>query len=163
MPGIDTDTGKKQWVQYKGQGAKERKLWDSQIIYLSYSQVNSPMRISYVERLIRSFNLLRIMETTRIIWAVSNSSFKTQFIIPVGGKSKTRAKQSLAQLMNSYREVVDFNQESGEIQTNGKPMMPFNKEYGYLLKMVNLQRLVQLVVMDQILVIQNLLSILQID
>jgi len=129
MPGIDTDTGKKQWVQYQGQGAKERKLWDSQIIYLSYSSINSPMRISYVERLIRSFNLLRIMETTRIIWAVSNASFKTQFIIPVGGKSKTRAKQSLAQLMNSYREVVDFNQESGEIVTNGKPMMPFNKEY----------------------------------
>lgn len=129
MPGVDSETGKKQWVQYKGQGAKERKLWDSQIIYLSYSQVNSPQRISYVERLIRSFNLLRVMETTRIIWAVSNASFKTQFIIPVGGKSKTRAKQSLAQLMNSYREVVDFNYESGEIQTNGKPMMPFNKEY----------------------------------
>ena len=129
LPGVDTDTGKKMWVQYKGQGAKERKLWDSQVIYLSYSQVNSPQRISYVERLIRSFNLLRVMETTRIIWAVSNASFKTQFIIPVGGKSKTRAKQSLGQLMNSYREVVDFNYESGEIQTNGKPMMPFNKEY----------------------------------
>jgi hypothetical protein len=129
MPGVDTETGKKMWVQYKGGGPKERKLWDSQIIYLSYSQVNSPQRISYVERLIRSFNLLRVMETTRIIWAVSNASFKTQFIIPVGGKSKTRAKQSLAQLMNSYREVVDFNYESGEIQTNGKPMMPFNKEY----------------------------------
>ena len=129
MPGVDPETGKKMWVQYKGGGAKERKLWDSQINYLSYSQVNSPMRISYVERLTRSFNLLRIMETTRIIWAVSNASFKTQFIIPVGGKSKTRAKQSLAQLMNSYREVVDFNYESGEIQTNGKPMMPFNKEY----------------------------------
>ena len=129
MPGVDPETGKKMWVQYKGGGAKERKLWDSQINYLSYSQVNSPMRISYVERLTRSFNLLRSMETTRIIWAVSNASFKTQFIIPVGGKSKTRAKQSLAQLMNSYREVVDFNYESGEIQTNGKPMMPFNKEY----------------------------------
>ena len=129
LPGIDSDSGKKMWIQYKGQGVKERRLWDSQIIYLSYSQVNSPQRISYVERLIRSFNLLRVMETTRIIWAVSNASFKTQFIIPVGGKSKTRAKQSLAQLMNSYREVVDFNYESGEIQTNGKPMMPFNKEY----------------------------------
>lgn len=129
MPGIDTETGKKQWVQYKGGGPKERILWDSQIIYLSYSQVNSPQRISYVERLIRSFNLLRIMETTRIIWAVSNASFKTQFIIPMGGKSKTRAKQSLGQLMNSYREVVDFNYDSGEINTNGKPMIPFNKEY----------------------------------
>ena len=129
MPGIDTDNGKKVWVQYKGQGAKERKLWDSQIIYLSYSQINSPQRVSYVERLIRAFNLLRVMETTRIIWAVTNASFKTQFVIPVGGKSKTRAKQSLAQLMNNYREVVDFDYESGEIQTNGKPMMPFNKEY----------------------------------
>jgi hypothetical protein len=129
MPGIDTDDGKKVWVQYQGQGAKERQLWDSQIIYLSYSQANAPMRISYVERLIRSFNLLRIMEHSRIIWAVSNASFKTQFTIPVGGKSKTRAKQSLSTLMNSYREVVDFNFESGEIQTNGKPMMPFNKEY----------------------------------
>ena len=103
MPGIDTDDGKKVWIQYKGEGAKERTLWDSQIIYISYSQVNSPMRISYVERLIRSFNLLRIMEHSRIIWAVSNASFKTQFTIPVGGKSKTRAKQSLATLMNSYQ------------------------------------------------------------
>ena len=96
------------WVQYKGGGAKERKLWDSQIIYLSYSQVNSPMRISYVERLTRSFNLLRIMETTRIIWAVSNASFKTQFIIPVGGKSKTRAKQSLGYLpkMENHQKSV---------------------------------------------------------
>jgi hypothetical protein len=127
--GVDTETGKVQWVQYKGGGVKERKLWDSQIIYLSYSQVNSPQRTSYVERLIRAFNMLRIMEHTRIIWAVTNSSFKTKFVIPVGGKSKTRAKQSLAQLMNSYREVVDFDFDSGELSTNGKPMMPFNKEY----------------------------------
>jgi hypothetical protein len=69
------------------------------------------------------------MEHTRIIWAVTNASFKTKFVIPVGGKSKTRAKQSLAQLMNSYREVVDFDFDSGEMSTNGKPMMPFNKEY----------------------------------
>jgi len=129
MPAIDPDTGKKMWVQYQGQGIKERNLWDSQIIYLSYSQVNSPMRISYVERLIRAFNLLRIMEHTRIIWAVSNASFKTKFVIPVGGKSKTRAKQSLSSLMNNYREVVDFDYDTGEIQTNGKPMLPFNKEY----------------------------------
>jgi hypothetical protein len=129
LPGVDKESGKRVWIQYKDQGVKERKLFDSQIIYISYSQVNSPQRISYVERLVRSFNLLRIMEHSRIIWAVSNASFKTKFVIPVGGKSKTRAKQSLAQLMNSYREVVDFDFDSGEIQTNGRSMMPFNKEY----------------------------------
>lgn len=129
MPAIDKETGKKIWLQYKGGGPKERTLYDSQVIYLSYSSVNSPTRVSYVERLIRSFNLLRIMEHSRIIWAVTNSSFKMKFVIPVGGKSKTRAKQSLAQLMNNYREVVNFDTQSGEIQTNGKPMMQFHKEY----------------------------------
>jgi hypothetical protein len=129
MPAVDKESGKKIWIQYKGGGPKERMLFDSQVIYLAYSSVNSPSRVSYVERLIRSFNLLRIMEHSRIIWAVTNASFKMKFVIPVGGKSKTRAKQSLAQLMNNYRELVNFDMQSGEIQTNGKPMMQFHKEY----------------------------------
>jgi hypothetical protein len=129
MPAVDKESGKKIWIQYKGGGPKERILYDSQIIYLAYSSVNSPSRVSYVERLIRSFNLLRVMEHSRIIWAVTNASFKMKFVIPVGGKSKTRAKQSLAQLMNNYRELVNFDTQSGEIQTNGKPMMQFHKEY----------------------------------
>lgn len=127
-PGLDSD-GKKTWTQFKGDVRKQRELYDSQVIYLSYSQINSPGRVSYVERLVRTFNILRIMEHSRIIWSVVNSSFKTKFIIPVGGKSKTRAKQSLGVLMQSYREVMDFDIESGELQVNGKPMMPFNKEY----------------------------------
>lgn len=129
MPAVDKESGKRIWIQYKGGGPKERVLFDSQIIYLAYSSVNSPSRVSYVERLIRSFNLLRVMEHSRIIWAVTNASYKMKFVIPVGGKSKTRAKQSLAQLMNNYREVVNFDTQSGEIQTNGKPMMQFHKEY----------------------------------
>lgn len=128
MPAVD-DNGKKIWIQYKDDPVKQKKLYDSQIIYIAYSQINETQRISYVERLIRSYNLLRIMESTRIIWAVTNSSFKTQFTIPVGGKSKTRAKQNLSMLMASYREQIDFNFDSGEISTNGKPMLPFNKEY----------------------------------
>ena len=129
MPAVDEKTNKKIWIQYKDDRVKERVLYDSQIIYISYSQTNSAQRVSYVERLIRSFNLLRIMETTRIIWAVNNSSFKTKFIIPVGGQSKNRSKQSLATLMNNYHEIVDFDFESGTLKTNGKPMMQFSKEY----------------------------------
>jgi hypothetical protein len=72
---------------------------------------------------------MRVMEHTRVIWAVTNASYRMKFIIPVGGKSKTRAKQSLAQLMNNYKEVVDFDWDSGVLQTNGKPMLQFNKEY----------------------------------
>ena len=129
FPAVDKDSGKKIWIQYKGGGPKERILWDAQVIYVSYSSANSPSRVSYVERLVRSFNLLRIMEHSRIIWSVTNASYKMKFVIPVGGKSKTRAKQSLSQLMHNYRELVDFDYESGELSTNGKPMMQFHKEY----------------------------------
>jgi hypothetical protein len=129
VPGYNHDDGKKVWVQYKDDPGRERKLYDSQIIYISYSSITTASRVSYVERLVRAFNLLRIMEHTRVIWAVTNSSFRMKFIIPVGGKSKTRAKQSLAQLMNSYKEVVDFDWESGSLTTDGKPMLQFSKEY----------------------------------
>jgi hypothetical protein len=45
IPVIDDQTNKKMWIQYKGQGVKERKLYDSQVIYISYSSVNSPNRV----------------------------------------------------------------------------------------------------------------------
>ena len=122
---------KKMWIQYKGDPMFERTLFDSQIIYISYAQNNTYGRASYLERLIRSFNLMRLMEHSRIIWAVVNASFRTKFIIPVGGKSKNRQKQSLASLMQSYRENIDFSEDSGELKVNGKAMMPFNKEYWF--------------------------------
>jgi hypothetical protein len=121
----------KVYVQVPLDGSAQRVLYDSQIIYISYSQLLTRSRVSYVERLIRSFNLLRIMEHTRIIWAVTNSSYKMKFVIPVGGKSKTRAKQSLAQLMHNYSEDVAFNQESGELKINGKPTLPFNRQFWF--------------------------------
>lgn len=123
--------GKKGWVQYKGESNKERMLYDSQIIYIAYSHSNIPGRVSYVERLIRSFNLLRLMEQTRIIWAVVNSSYKMKFVIPLGGRITRRGKQSLSKLMNQYRENIDFSMESGEIKVNGNPMLPFTKEYWF--------------------------------
>lgn len=127
-PGLDKE-GKKIWTQFKKQPGKERVLYDSQVIYISFANNNTSSRISYVERLIRSFNLLRIMEHSRVIWATVNASFKTKFIIPVGGKSKVRARQSLGVLMQNYREQVDYDADTGELKVNGKAMMPFNKEY----------------------------------
>lgn len=130
VPAVDHTTGEKIWIQYPSDPAKQRVLYDSQIIYISYAQFDSASRISYVERLSRSFNLLRIMESTRIMWAVTNSSFKTTFTIPVENH-QNRGKQTLAETMHSYREVIDFNNESGEIMVNGRPMLPFNKEYWF--------------------------------
>lgn len=128
IPAVEKETGEKIWIQYPNDNTKQRVLYDSQVIYISYSQFDSACRTSYVERLSRSFNLLRIMEATRIIWAVTNSQYKTTFTIPVENHN-SRGKQALAETMHSYKEIIDFNNESGELNINGSPMMPFNKEY----------------------------------
>lgn len=132
-PGLDPQTNEKIWFVNQrmgigGQITQDRILFDSQIIYISYSKSDMTSRISYVERLIRSFNILRTMEATRIIWAVTNSSYKTQYIIPVGSVQSVRGRQTLAQAMNSYKEIVDFDWDSGEIHTNGRPMLQFYKD-----------------------------------
>ena len=132
-PGIDPNTNEKIWfvnqrIGINGQTTQDRILYDTQIIYLSYSKADTVSRISYVERLIRSFNILRTMEATRIIWAVTNSSYKTQYIIPVGSVQSPRGRQTLAQAMANFKELVDFDWDSGEIRTNGRPMLQFYKD-----------------------------------
>jgi hypothetical protein len=117
------------WIQYPDNPALSRKLYDSQIIYISYAKGNTTTRVSYVERLIRSFNLLRIMEHTRVIWNVMNSSYRLTMTVPVGTKSPQKAKQSLAELMSIYKEDIRLDSDSGELFVNGRPNIQFFKNY----------------------------------
>ena len=117
------------WVQFKDVQGQERVLYDSQIIYIKYEDTGVTSRQSYLERLIRPFNLYRIIEQAQVIWTVTQSSFKTKFTIPVQGMGKALAKQTLSQAMNRYREDISFNVETGSLQVNGKVNLPFNKEY----------------------------------
>lgn len=117
------------WIQFKGQMGKERKLLDSQVIYIKYEDSGVSSRQSYLERLIRPFNIYRIVEQAQVIWTVTQSSFKTMFTIPVFQMNKAKGMQTLSQAMNRYKEDISFNTETGELQVNGKMNMPFNKEY----------------------------------
>ena len=117
------------WIQYPKDNSMTRKLRDEQIIYLSYAKGNSISRVSYVERLIRSYNILRIMENTRVIWNVMNASYRLKFIIPVGTQSPQKALQTLGQLMSFYKEEIEINDASGELTVNGRPKVQFYKNY----------------------------------
>lgn len=131
-PGIQKDVnGKMQkiWVQYEDVPSMKRELYDSQIIYISYAKGNFSSRTSYVERLIRSFNLLRIIENSRIIWNVMNSSFRMKMIVPISSQSPQKAKASLAEMISVYKEDISLDMDSGELSVNGKPSMQFYKNY----------------------------------
>lgn len=131
-PGVEKSgdgTYQKIWVQYEDVPSMKRVLLDSQIIYISYAKGNFTGRISYVERMVRSFNLLRIMENSRIIWNIMNSSFRIKMVVPIGTKSPQKARESLAEMMSIYKEDINLNFDSGELTVNGKPSMQFYKNY----------------------------------
>lgn len=125
------DNNKWYWVQFKGMQGKERTLLDSQVIYITYQETNCISRVSYLERLIRPFNIYRIVEQAQLIWTITNSSYKMKFTIPVTGMNKTLGMQTLSSAMNKYKEDIKFIGDTGELTINGQVNMPFNKEYWF--------------------------------
>lgn len=118
------------WYQNYEDVRLRKRLLDSQVIYISYAKDNFS-RLSYTDRLVRSFNLLRIMEHTRVIWAIMNSSYRLKMIVPIGSKSEQKAKQSLGEIASTYKEDVQLNYDTGELSYNGKPHIPFFRNYIY--------------------------------
>lgn len=123
------ENGKWYWVQFKGIQGKERKLLDAQIIYIQFQDTKSVSRVSYLERLIRPYNIYRIIEQAQVIWTVTNSSYKMKFTIPVKGMNRATGSQTLNSAMNRYKEDIKFMSDTGELTINGQAQMPFNKEY----------------------------------
>ena len=117
------------WYQYPSDINKKRMLYDSQIVYISYAKGNTVSRVSYTERLIRPYNVLRIMEYTRVIWSVMNASFRMKMTVPIGSRSPQKSMQTLGELMSIYKEDVNFNDDSGELTIDGRPKIQFYKNY----------------------------------
>lgn len=121
---------KKVWYLYPDRPALTRMLYDTQVVYISYAKGNLPSRISYVENLVRSFNLLRIVENAQVMWMLMNSTWRVKMVVPIGAKSPQKAKETLAELMAIYKEDIILDGESGQLRINGSPSVgQFYKNY----------------------------------
>ena len=118
-----------QWLQYDQMTGSTRVLNDSQVVYISYSNHFRTKRISFVERLIRSFNLLRIIEHSKVIWHVMNAPIRLQTTVPIGTKSFQKGQEDVREFLNMFKEDVVFNGDTGELQVDGKPNVLFYKNY----------------------------------
>jgi hypothetical protein len=118
-----------QWTQYDPSTGGTRTLSDSQVIYISYANHFKTKRISFVERLIRSFNLLRVLEHSKVIWHVMNAPIRLQTKVPTGSKSFQKAQEDVKEFMNLLKEDVFFNGDTGELTVDGKPNILFYKNY----------------------------------
>lgn len=117
------------WYQFKGDPEKQRIIPDSNLIYISWAKGSFPSRISYLEGLTRSFNMLRQLENSRIIWNVQNAQKRIKMVVPIGTANEDRAKTRLKQLQAYYTEDVNIDDYSGEMVVNGQSKFSFAKTY----------------------------------
>lgn len=119
----------KVWIQYKGDSEKERVLPDSNVIYISWAKNNFPSRLSYVEKLIRPFNMLRTIENSHVIWNIQNAQRRVNITVPIGGGSEQRGMTRLNQFEAYFKEDLVIDDNSGELTVNGQPKFQFYKTY----------------------------------
>jgi hypothetical protein len=119
----------KVWIQNKGDANNERILLDTNVIYISWARNNFISHLSYCERLIRSFNMLRTLENSRIIWNVQNAQKRIKIVVPVGTQSEQKVRTRLRQLEAQYKEDINIDNMSGEITVNGQPKFSFAKNF----------------------------------
>jgi hypothetical protein len=117
------------WIQYRGDTQKQRELLDSNLIYISWARGNFISRLSYVERLVRSFNMLRTLENSRIIWNVWNAQMRVKILVPIGSQSESKARTRLSELRGMYKEELNIDEQSGEVTYNGSPSFNFAKTF----------------------------------
>jgi hypothetical protein len=118
-----------QWIQYDSQSGGTRVLNDSQIIYISFANHFRTKRVSFVERLIRSFNLLRVIEHSKVIWHVMNAPIRLTTTVPIGSKSLQKGQEDVREFANMLKEDIYFNGDTGELNVDGKPNILFYKNY----------------------------------
>mgnify|MGYP001161508535 FL=1 len=119
----------KVWYQYKDDAEKEHIIPDSNLIYISWSKGSFPGRISYVESLTRTFNMLRQLENSRIIWNIQNAQKRIKIVVPVGYQNENKARMRIKEIEAEYAEETEINDTDGTMTVNGEPNFSFNKTY----------------------------------
>ena len=83
---------------------------------------NRGMIIGYLDKAIKPFNNLRSMEDALIVYRIARAPERRIFYVDVGQMPKIKAEQYLRDMMNRYKNKIDYNPGTGEIRDGRKFM-----------------------------------------
>lgn len=98
---------------------KERILHENQIILIEWNKYDFGY-ISYVDKLRRAFNIMRSMQTSKVLWFAAKSQVKLHVKLALGDVSNIEAKQKLIEAKNQYTNQFQFR-EDGVVLFNNQP------------------------------------------
>ena len=121
----------KMWYQITSNtmgNTNKRIIPDNLLCVVSYNNLpGCNNKISYAEGLMRPFNLMRILEDTKMGWYIMNSQTRMKMLIPVGNQTKDKVKMTLSRVASKTKEDLFIDSSTGEPSISGSPKINFSK------------------------------------
>jgi hypothetical protein len=116
------------WIQNPENESSKRMILDNQIICIDYNRVSGNDKTSYVEGLIKPYELLTTIEETVVRQCVINASKTEVFTVPIRSLSKERAEEQIGKMIANYSETIEWDDSLGTLTINDSKHLPYNKQ-----------------------------------
>jgi hypothetical protein len=115
-----------EWFEFMPDSTKQQgvKISKDSIIFCPSGIVdrNRGMILGYLDKAIKPFNNLRAMEDALIVYRIARAPERRIFYVDVGQLPKIKAEQYLRDMMNRYKNKIDYNPSTGEVRDSRKYM-----------------------------------------
>jgi len=98
---------------------KQRILNENQVLLIEWNKFDFGY-LSYVDRLRMSFNIMRSMQTSKILWFAAKSQVRMHIKLAMGDVARTEAIQKLTESKNQYINHFTFG-DDGIVKFNDQP------------------------------------------
>lgn len=116
------------YIQKPLDGSKERILHENQVCLVEWNE-NDYGYLSYVEKLKRSFNIMRGMQTSKILWFAIKSQVRMHIKLAMGDVSRQEAITRLNDSKDDFTNEFYFDDDTGELSLNSEPATVGYKEF----------------------------------
>ena len=107
------------YIQKATFDTKERVLHENQVILCEWNKYDYGY-VSYIDGLRMSYNIMRSMQTSKILWFATKSQVRMHIKLALGDISREEAKQKLSEARNNYTNKFSFS-EDGTVLFNNTP------------------------------------------
>ena len=110
--------------RYQSGATRGVKFTKDSITYCTSGLVdrNKGIVLSYLHKAIKSLNQLRMIEDSLVIYRLSRAPERRIFYIDVGNLPKIKAEQYLRDVMNRYRNKMNYDAQTGEVRDDKRYM-----------------------------------------
>jgi len=127
--GVEVIVGTDEYYLYNDKGITQNTLQGikmpiDSIIFCGTGNVdaNTGMALSFLHKAIKPTNQLKLIEDSMVIYRISRAPERRIFYIDVGNLPKIRAEQYVNDIMNKFRNKVQYDAATGEVRDDRKHM-----------------------------------------